>query len=170
MFAEVQSGAGLLYIWDRCPFQHNSLQYELRKLHFRTLFNQLLCSDYRYLSFLHKLLCNFIQSLKTVDQLLLATSLSCMGSLLSIFFLSCEYGCRVNTAMHLVNESFYNISWHDCPTGLQKYVVSMLLITQRDVHMRGIFTLDASRETFKRVIYIVFTHFHQFHINFANFL
>lgn len=71
-----------------------------------------------------------------------------------IFFLICNLGEMVTSAFLELDETVYAILWYNLPVELQKYLVPMLLSTQRPVIMKGVFALDCSRDTFKQVIII----------------
>lgn len=60
----------------------------------------------------------------------------------------------VTSAFLELDETVYAILWYNLPVELQKYLVPMLLSTQRPVIMKGVFALDCSRDTFKQVIII----------------
>lgn len=68
-----------------------------------------------------------------------------------MFFLICNLGEMVTSAFADLNETVYGIAWPLCPIELQKNLVMMLPSTQKSVIMRGIFSLDCSRSTFKQV-------------------
>lgn len=68
-----------------------------------------------------------------------------------MFLLICNIAESVTIAFGDLNEAIYGMEWHLCPTELQKYFVLMTAITHRPVIMKGLFSLNSSRMTFKRV-------------------
>lgn len=70
---------------------------------------------------------------------------------LPIFLLTCDHGEMVTTAMGELDVPLYEMSWHLCPIQQQKYFVHVLMAMQEPVVIKGLFSLDCSRDTFKRV-------------------
>lgn len=68
-----------------------------------------------------------------------------------MFFVICNLGETVTAAFDEMDKIVYGISWISCPTTMQKYFVLILKSTQQPVVMKGIFSLDCSRHTFKLV-------------------
>lgn len=68
-----------------------------------------------------------------------------------MFLLICNIGESVTIAFEKLNVVIYEMNWHLCPTDLQRHLVLMLAITQQPVIMKGIFSLNSSRITFRRV-------------------
>lgn len=70
---------------------------------------------------------------------------------LPMFFLTCHLGEMVTTAYDRINEPVYEQAWHLWPLHLQKDLIPMLISIQQPVVFKGLFALDCSRDTFKRV-------------------
>lgn len=74
-----------------------------------------------------------------------------MGLFIPIFFLMCNIGESVTSAFEDMDKLIYRMEWHLCPVELQKHLIVMLSVIRQPIPMRGIFSLDCSRFTFKRV-------------------
>lgn len=57
----------------------------------------------------------------------------------------------VTTAFDEMDELVYGIDWYLCPIELQKYLMVMLAVMRQPIFIKGIFSLDSTRFTFKRV-------------------
>lgn len=68
-----------------------------------------------------------------------------------IFFVVCNCGESVTSAFDDMDEVVYEMEWYACPIELQKYLIAMLAIIRRPVVFNGLFSMDCSRFTFKRV-------------------
>lgn len=91
------------------------------------------------------------QSLKNNDFIGAMAALTRTAMYLPIFLLTCDHGEMVTTAMGDLDGPFYEIAWHLCPIKEQKYFVPILMAMQEPVLIKGLFSLDCSRDTFKRV-------------------
>lgn len=81
----------------------------------------------------------------------LVNALSRTTIFLPMFVLTCNLGEMVTTAFDELDESIYGLSWHLWPLRLQKHIIPVLIAIQRPVVFKGLFALDCSRDTFKRV-------------------
>lgn len=72
-------------------------------------------------------------------------------SYIPILIWVCNYGEKVATAFADLQETIYNLSWHLCPENLKKNVVIMLILAEKPFYFKGIFKLNVSHETFKKV-------------------
>lgn len=99
----------------------------------------------------------FPQSIKSNSIMALVNALSRTTIFLPMFLLTCDLGEMVTTAFDEVNEPVYAQAWHLWPLELQKHLIPMLMSIQQPVVFRGLFALDCSRDTFKRVRIRYFT-------------
>lgn len=102
--------------------------------------------------------CPLLQSIENNDPGETVNALSRTAMFLPMYFLICNYGEKVSTAFDNLNETVYGMKWHMCPNDLQKYLVMMLASLQQPVVMKGVFSLDSSRSTFKRVSFALIFH------------
>lgn len=86
-----------------------------------------------------------------MDYAELGNALARMSMFVPVFFLMCDNGNAVTSAFDELDEVVYGMDWYLCPIELQKYLVLMLSVIRQPIVMRGIFSLDCSRFTFKRV-------------------
>lgn len=77
--------------------------------------------------------------------------MSCMSVFLPFFFVVNNIGENVSTAFGALNESIYDLTWYASPLDLQRYLISMLSITQRPLRIPVFAEFDCCRDTFKRV-------------------
>lgn len=87
----------------------------------------------------------------TINYEQIGALLTRLGAFLPVFYLICNIGESITGTFEDFHEVIFGMEWHSCPIELQKYLVIMLAITQQPVIMQGIFSLDCSRITFKRV-------------------
>lgn len=90
--------------------------------------------------------------MKSQDLLGLVNAFSRTAIVIPILLLVCVVGEMVTTAYGDLNETVYGLSWHLWPIKLQKNILPILIRTQKPVVFKGLFTLDCSRDTFKRVM------------------
>lgn len=89
------------------------------------------------------------------DLVALVNAFTRTAILVPILLLMCVFGEMVTTAFGELNETVYELSWHLWPIKLQKHVPVILIKTQKPVTFKGLFTMDCSRDTFKKVTNIV---------------
>lgn len=70
---------------------------------------------------------------------------------LPVFFLTCNFGELVTSAFEELDVPLYNLSWHLIPIEQQRYFILILNAIQKPVVIKGLFSLDCSRVTFKMV-------------------
>lgn len=55
-----------------------------------------------------------------------------------------------------LSESFFLNSWYLCPIDLQKYTIPMIAVSQKPAYLEGFAGINFSRETFKKVHFLLF--------------
>lgn len=81
----------------------------------------------------------------------LVIALSHLISFLPLFFLICDYGEMVRSALDDMDELIYGMEWYSCPIELQKNLIVMLAVIRQQIDMKGLLSMNCSRFTFKRV-------------------
>lgn len=81
----------------------------------------------------------------------MGNAVACVCMYVPVYFLVCDLGESVTSAFGEMDEIVYDINWPDVPPDIEKYVVLVLAATQQPIIMEGIFGMDCSRFTFKRV-------------------
>lgn len=74
-----------------------------------------------------------------------------LASFVPVYFLVCYMGERVTSSFASLETYAYGMEWYYSPPELQKYLVAMIAVIQRPIVMKGIFSLDYTHDTFKRV-------------------
>lgn len=95
------------------------------------------------------------QCFENRDFVSVGNALSRLCMFLPIFALICNLGEMVTTAFEDMNETVYAMAWNLYPLDLRKYFILILAATQQPIIMEGIFSLDCSRTTFKRVSFFI---------------
>lgn len=95
--------------------------------------------------------CLVLQCIRNDDYINALVALSRAISYIPIQIWVCNYGEKVATAFAELHESIYNISWHLCPEKHKKNIVIMLTLAEKPFYFKGIFKLNVSHETFKKV-------------------
>lgn len=73
---------------------------------------------------------------------------------MSIFYLLCHFGDKVTDHFDSLSDSYYEVLWYRLPVKQQKYFILLILNAQKPIYLEA-FTLQNTRETFKKVISII---------------
>lgn len=87
----------------------------------------------------------------TIDYAQTSNALSRLCTFVPPFFFICNHGEMVTGAFDEMDDIVYGMDWNLCLIELQKYLVVMLAIIRQPIIIKGIFSLDSGRFTFKRV-------------------
>lgn len=74
--------------------------------------------------------------------------------LLSCFvqiFLICDFGHKVCNQFIALEDSIYRINWYLLPIDLQRFLLIIMIASQKSVEIRGFGNISCTRETFKKV-------------------
>lgn len=94
-----------------------------------------------------------LQGINIGDPLIFSSGLSSVAIFVPFFLVVCNIGENVTISFDKINESIYDIAWYECPVNLQKYLIPMIMASEKPLHIHVFGKYECCRDTFKEVIY-----------------
>lgn len=74
-----------------------------------------------------------------------------------MFYVLCYFGESVTTTSGVLDATVYSKSWYLCPVDTQRYFSIFMMLAQKPLFIEGFARLNCTRETFKQVIFELYS-------------